>query len=443
MTIDIAILTAIPEELAAAKKVLNLIQPPRKIDDRAWHFGEVRSELWNRTYSLGLVCLGRAGNIGSAEVATSAIISPELKPKVIILVGIAAGIQTQTKIGEVLFSESVYGYESGVNTGDGFQPRPSVPSVSNTIIDDVVNYQSDGERLQRILEIFQGMGGTFEGTSISKLDEENVCQQIMTSSCVMASGEKLLRDDQFLPELRDKQHSRIKIAEMEAIGFAKVCSGKKKDWLVIRSISDFGNPDKNDDFHEFASKLAVSVLADFLIHGLHVEVIEPEPVPIPSEVESSKKIAVSLDFHILRFLQKQKQEGQRVSRSALVQSLVKNTSESSLQCVLNDLLRQTYISGSVDLELTSRGEVQLEGLLQSYRKDILIRASDLLNKLLPADFNAMIMIVGIRENDLTYPASQNQRSTEVIRLLERGSQGVENLEELIESVYARYPYVGS
>ncbi|WP_333153337.1 phosphorylase family protein [Microcoleus sp. B9-D4] len=285
--VDIAILTVIPQELAAAKAALGIQDisnnRTRTQDSQTIYLhGELFSERTNRTYRLALGCIGTAGNYNSSQAATEVIQAHD--PKLLVLVGIAAGIKGKAKLGEVVFSERVLGYESAAlrqleNGTHTIQPRPDMLSVPNGIQQDVIFYLATHKdripKSQQGLESrFLRIGGEFPMLSVqdrSYLQEKDIIRGIEIDVCIVASGEKLLKDPLVLEEIRDNQHGRVKVGEMEAIGFANACQRMGRDWLVIRGVSDFGDADKSDVFHRLASQTAATVLADFLQYSLDLQ----------------------------------------------------------------------------------------------------------------------------------------------------------------------------
>ena len=188
MSVDIVI----PTELEAVRKAFNIdANRHEKISDRTWFSGEIESKLLNRNYTFKLACLGEAGNIGSAEVATIAIENAGLNPKFIVLVGIGAGNKSTTKAGEVFFSESVLAYESGVitETEEGFTLRFQGFATSATVRDDVRAYQSSSERIDRIQLIFQNIAGIFPipDSNRSEFYDLYVCKNVQINTCGIAS----------------------------------------------------------------------------------------------------------------------------------------------------------------------------------------------------------------------------------------------------------------
>jgi nucleoside phosphorylase len=280
--VDIAILTVIPQELTAVKAALGIQDIPdnrtRTQDSKTVYLhGELFSEQTQRNYSLALGCIGRAGNYNSSQAATEAILSYD--PKLLVLLGIAAGIKGKAKLGEVVFSERIVGYESAalrqLEDGAKVEHRPDMLSVPTGIYQDAMfylaAYKDLGSNNPKRLELsFKEKGGNYPtpADDQSYLQEHDIICGIEIDVCTIASGEKLLKDPQFLEDIRDQQHGRVKVGEMEAIGFSNACQTMQRDWLVVRGISDFGDSYKSDIFHPLASLTAATVLADFLQYGV-------------------------------------------------------------------------------------------------------------------------------------------------------------------------------
>ncbi|HYO71423.1 MAG TPA: tetratricopeptide repeat protein [Archangium sp.] len=273
--VDIAILTVIPPELYAVRQALGLseTEAARETDETGTisYRGPVRSRLTGRDHEVLLTCIGRAGNNNSAA-AVQEVISRHA-PRAVLLVGIAAGIRDKVRIGEVVLSERVVAYESAalVRTPKGAsrtEPRPEIRTTSHGMHQNVVHYQPESQRLDTR---FQARGWRVprppEGRE--QLFDAHVASRMTVKTATIASGEKLLRDPGKLLEIRSLD-GRTEVGEMEAAGLMAACERNGIPWLVIRGISDFGDELKDDHFHEYASRTAAIVLADFLEHGLEL-----------------------------------------------------------------------------------------------------------------------------------------------------------------------------
>lgn len=270
--VDIGILTVIPPELDAARYALEpLAREKEGPNETVYWRGAVRSTLRTCDYTIVLAGIGTAGNSNAAAVATQMI--ERYRPSVVLLMGIAAGMRDKVRIGEVVLSERIVAYESAalVRSADGapqVQHRPNITRVPQGPRQDALNYQPDSRRLAELFERIRGAVPT-----APRGQEEEWKQHVAPSiecktQVTIASGEKLLRDPTKLLDIRREIHGKVEVIEMEAAGFVDACELANVPWLVIRGISDFGDELKSDAFHDFASRSAAAVMADFIAHGL-------------------------------------------------------------------------------------------------------------------------------------------------------------------------------
>ncbi|HRI69234.1 MAG TPA: hypothetical protein PK156_33620, partial [Polyangium sp.] len=274
---DIAILTVIAPELDAARAALGLDPDKSRRKDKfsgtVFLEGSVSSNRSKRDVRVVLACVGGAGNPAASAAASEIVL--RYQPKVVLLMGIAAGMRGKTKIGDVILSERVVAYEPAalVQEKDGshaVQPRPEIDRAPHTIQQDLVHYEAD---VARIAKKFSRIGGIFPKAPDDQTNDwdKYVASAIRVQKGVtLAAGEKVLRDPTKLIELRRDMHGKIEVGEMEAAGLVEACRRHGIPWLVIRGISDFGDEFKHDGFHELASKAGAAVLVDFIEHGLEL-----------------------------------------------------------------------------------------------------------------------------------------------------------------------------
>jgi nucleoside phosphorylase len=268
---DIVVLTVIPPELRAIREALEMSDHDRIKDDNGTIYDRcsIFSNSQKREYRVALGCIAESGNPGAA-VATIAAIQ-RWQPQAVLLMGIAAGIRKKVKIGQVVFSERVVGYESAAwkIDEDKFsyeEPRPEIERWSHSIAQDVSSYLADLNN-EQLTERFLFMDGAFP--QASETEQDSIVKSIEVTTSTIASGEKLLRDPSRLERIHCI-HGKTEVGEMEALGFVQACRRERVDWLVVRGISDFGDQFKSDKFHRLATMAASTVLVDFLHHGLNL-----------------------------------------------------------------------------------------------------------------------------------------------------------------------------
>lgn len=301
---DVAIMTVIQPELFAALAALGIPDSQREKDAQGTVVfrGSLRSQLTGRDYRLVVTCVGGAGNYDASAAAYDVI--ARHRPRVLILMGIAAGIQGKVRIGEVVLSERIVAYEPGaiVSSGPGgsslLEHRPEIDRLPHSMSQDVITYRPDPSRLATR---FRALGGALPPAPTGDEEEfrSRVASTITVRAATIASGEKLLRDPAKLRAVRKEQHGKVEVGEMEAAGLVAACRRANIPWLVIRGISDFGDQFKDDRFHEFAARAAAVALADFLTHGLTLAEsplagsASLKPAPIPQYPDEQTRLLIN------------------------------------------------------------------------------------------------------------------------------------------------------
>lgn len=269
--VDVVLLTVIWPELDALRNILGVgnAERAKDADGTTYYRAEVRSELTESPYSVILGCLGSAGNPGAAAGTQEFVL--KFRPRQAILMGIAAGLRGKVRIGDVVFGERVVAYEPAaavIKDGrEAYEPRPEIDRIPYSVQQDLAHYRPDPSRLAAA---FRVAGGRFpRAKSAVKAEfDQHVSKSLRVHVSTVASGEKLLRNPAKLHAIRETQHGKVEVGEMEAVGFVEACRRTDTPWLVVRGISDFGDDLKDDRFHALASKAAACAVYDFVRFGL-------------------------------------------------------------------------------------------------------------------------------------------------------------------------------
>ncbi|WP_437978892.1 hypothetical protein WMF11_22640 [Sorangium sp. So ce295] len=274
---DVQVLTALSVELEMVKQALGIASDPRKTTSgtNVWR-ADIASRPLARALRVAVACIGAAGNVSAA--ATTTELTTLLRPRLVIMVGIAAGIRGKCRIGDVVFSERVTAYEPAAVVAEGGisgwmrrklrldgarrEPRPDMYRLAHSIEQDVVAY------LAPLDAVASRLGCALTEMGMATFASGAASLEVRPRLATIASGEKLLRDPGVLAGLRGEMHGRIELGEMEAVGIAEACRRAGNDFLIVRGVSDFGDTKKTDDGHRLASAGAAAACADFLRNGL-------------------------------------------------------------------------------------------------------------------------------------------------------------------------------
>jgi nucleoside phosphorylase len=122
--VDVAIITVLPEEYEAALRHLDWHTPVNSTPDLhnryGWQIGEIAPAVGSRPHRVVVGVAGQKGTSAGLMIVSSTV--EAFRPSFVLLVGIAGGLGA-ARVGDVVVSDRVFGYEYGVVSG-GFRPRP-------------------------------------------------------------------------------------------------------------------------------------------------------------------------------------------------------------------------------------------------------------------------------------------------------------------------------
>lgn len=193
-------------------------------------------------YSCAIVKTNQMGAMlsGAAFQTTSESIEA-IVPKAVIMGGIALGQSSKKqKLGDILVSKSIILYEQArVNEGGEVHYRGPKPEASRFLINRLTQETlhhytfNDGEKTSNVL------------------------------SGPILTGEKLIDDSVFKTALF-KQFPDAIGGEMEAAGIYTACHQKNIPWIIVKSICDWADGEKDKTFQEESAHIVFSFINNAL-----------------------------------------------------------------------------------------------------------------------------------------------------------------------------------
>jgi nucleoside phosphorylase/CheY-like chemotaxis protein len=249
--VDVVVMTALSDEY---EKVLDLPfnwSAPIELDEQIYYqLGSVSSE--GRSISVAAICALRMGPVPAATLACKAM--AHLRPRIIGMTGICAGIKGSANLGDVVAATEVFSWESGKLIGDThepFQPEPVSVTVSDSVLAKFQRIQSDRAWLD---EVRRDYG---RGAPASSLEV------IMGP---MATGSPVVSDADVVERIRKINRKTIGI-EMEAYGALFAA----RSWrtspplaFCLKAVSDFASKDKDDSVRDYAAYVSARVFGELL-----------------------------------------------------------------------------------------------------------------------------------------------------------------------------------
>ena len=232
--------------------------------------GSKQSYFIGKFYEYDIVLMQTA-DMGYAEVnSTINLLNSAIalfRPKFIVMPGIAAGIDDDINIGDVVIVNKVYGYEAEkrkLNEIIGRYPSYCSPRMFN-LFNGIPNLIFN-KILERYIEIDlnNNQENEFSDNFVRTISTiPNTKPKIEKGT--MISGEKLLDDPIYRKELKNK-FKEAKALDMEGLGLASASIfNRVYDWIIIKGISDLGDGTKNinKNYNQiFAMKNVIRVLKE-------------------------------------------------------------------------------------------------------------------------------------------------------------------------------------
>ena len=241
-TMTVAVLSALQTEIDLLVQSLDRPQASRIVDFPVWA-GRIGG---NR------VILARAGLGKVNTAALSAIVFERYRPSLIVLTGVAGGLDPGLCVGDLVIAERTIQHDAGVVTADGLQRyQPGhIPFYNPT--DRFGFAPSD-----RLLTVMREIVADVELAPVLGRDPAVVFGTILT-------GDVFLQDGSTRKQLFDQLTAQA--IEMEGGALGQTATRFGFDHMVIRSLSDLAGAEAVEHFDRFVAE--VSANAARLVLGL-------------------------------------------------------------------------------------------------------------------------------------------------------------------------------
>ncbi|TPW26489.1 hypothetical protein FJU08_22200 [Martelella alba] len=243
---DIAIVCALENpELSEVLKLPWNWKLPRPLTDTIFvHDGSL--EVDDRIYSVVATSSQRMGMVATA-LTTNTLIE-HLQPKIVAMTGICAGVRGRVNLGDVLFADPAWDFQSGKWDGEPgrFLQRPHHIPAPTKVRSHIQQLRADRAALEAIWTGFQGTKPAVSRVLLGPL----------------ASGSAVLADGVTIADVRN-QHQELIGIEMEIYGLyaaAYSASHPQPAYIALKGVCDFADQDKEDGYQEYAAYASAQVL---------------------------------------------------------------------------------------------------------------------------------------------------------------------------------------
>lgn len=251
-TCDIFIITALMEPEFAAVESLGLKWGPLEPLDGSQlvRFGSV--QIANKEYRVAAGFSARMGPVAAAILTAKAIL--RLRPRIIIMSGICAGIPGKAEIGDVIAPDISWDWQSGKYIdkagAEAFQIAPHQLGLDDQSRNQLFLLKRDSKFWESL-------------ATLALQTKVNLPKLIVGP---MASGSSVLADARVAERIKEQQHKNVVGLDMETYGVfaaANACDPRVKV-MSMKAVCDQGDLKKNDDYQGYASKVSAAATLHFI-----------------------------------------------------------------------------------------------------------------------------------------------------------------------------------
>ncbi len=275
------IVTALPKEFAAVRVMLDRSAPDSpEADPNIYELGEI--PVPGGKHSVVITLLTDMGNNSAASSCAHLLRSyPSIEH--VLMVGIACGIpqpaelEKHVRLGDIVISDKtgVIQYDNLKVAPGNIEVRDTSPPPSALLIRHIRALEASRIAGKYPWEAFIGRSSSLEGASrpdeitdrLFTVDGNQIAHPRDPYRSAHPSMPKLhygrigsanilLRDPRYRDELA-RRHG-VRAVEMEGSGIADATWAYGKDYLLVRGVSDYGDPWKNDVWQGYAAVVAAA-----------------------------------------------------------------------------------------------------------------------------------------------------------------------------------------
>lgn len=299
-TVDVGIITFIYKEVEALLKIFDAEKEKIKIGGQIYFRTSLHSNIAKRDLNVVLT-FSEPGNTESAIITTKFLY--DWCPRIMCLVGIAAGIKGKTNIGDVIIPSLIHDYSKKTFINQQYSPQSKdlsrADDLNKLLKLNPLNHRDFNRLCSK--ELSGDIDSINEALNIIQKDgkESGLFKPIfLIHDGNLVSDNTLIRDDHYFQKIVTGNNDKCQGGEMESAGFVRACQIERPDypWLVVRGVSDYGDGNKSDTYQSLAAKSATIALRELLTRSIEIDDLKENPKASNSERK--------LQFDIIKQLRK-------------------------------------------------------------------------------------------------------------------------------------------
>ncbi|MDO8040376.1 hypothetical protein [Janthinobacterium sp. SUN137] len=202
---------------------------------------------------IAVVCT-RMGPVQAAILTTKCLMS--MRPKIVVMAGICAGLPTRTDIGDVVAADVSWDWQSGKYVdskgAETFQITPHQLSISDALRGQLTLLKKDSAFWQ----------------SLATLSSKHSLPIPKLVIGPMATGSSVLADERVTERIKTGQHKNLTGLDMETYGvYAAVQSCLPEIPMIsLKAVCDKGDTQKSDEHQQYAADISARASFHFLMN---------------------------------------------------------------------------------------------------------------------------------------------------------------------------------
>ena len=213
-------------------------------------FGELETS--GKRVRLAAAFAPRMGPVSSAILTVKAI--SKLRPKMIVMCGICAGIPLKAAIGDVIAADFSWDWQSGKyvdkNGDEVFESAPHQVPIDDRLRPLLTHLKRDDEFWKSLEPLSVEAGVPLPKLVIGP----------------MASGSAVLADSRVSERIKSSQHRYVAGLDMEVYGVYAAVSACDPEirFIALKSVCDSGDKQKDDKYQTYAAKISAAAAVRFI-----------------------------------------------------------------------------------------------------------------------------------------------------------------------------------
>jgi nucleoside phosphorylase/CheY-like chemotaxis protein len=251
---DLAIVTAVPIESKAVRKLTDQWDELRIPGDPTI-YATARINLKNKVLKVVTTQTNQMG-MTAASLATINLVH-NFSPRFVVMPGIAAGVSDETNFGDVIIADPCWDYAAGKRISKDDGKKVLLPDIRQVRIDpEIANFfqhlAEDNRQFEKI------------HTSWNKTKPKSIP---LVHVGPVGTGSAVIADADVINEIRKLQARKLKGIDMETYGVYYACENCKEPRpkvVSMKSVCDFADKEKDDDYQEYSAYVSVEILKIFI-----------------------------------------------------------------------------------------------------------------------------------------------------------------------------------